>query len=381
MKSRPQRALLVAAVASAFVFTTGFGFGKKEAPPPAFDPAAAADSQAGTFIAQNKPAEKGKMKEVGKVALTACSVMFAFKSNAAASTSGGLFSEAGGVTRAEANVYVEYNLNGMDDAAMQQLTNEICGEAETRLAAAGFDVMPSSELAKSEHFKAMHANGKPSPHEYKMPGNTRYMVYAPAGQQLVDPRYAALGGAFAAAKGQTPEQHEGRLVNELGQQVTPVRINMLVDFASLQGDGHKTWGGLASKDSAEVKTDVRLSVSGELVFRPAGAYDCWKSLKGGRDCAINIHKDGPVFSTAVPVVSADRFYKEVVDQTTTGQKVASGLTKGIAIAAAMSGVKGGRSSDITVYGVNVDPAQYGAEVKKYALGFIDMTYARAKAAK
>jgi hypothetical protein len=377
-----RRLLLATAVASAFVFTTGFGLGKKEAPPPAYDASAGAEAQAGTFISQNKPAEKGKMKDVGKVALTACSVMYAFKSNASASTQGGLFSEAGGVTRAEASVYVEYNLNGMDDAAMQQLTNEICAEAETRLAATGFDVMPVAELANNEHFKAMHANGKPSPHEYKMPGSTKYLVYAPTGQQLVDPRYATLGGAFAAAKGQTPEQHEGRLVNELGQKVTPVRLNMLVDFASLQGDGHKgALGGIASKDSAEVQTDVRLSVSGELVFRPAGAYDCWKSLKGGRDCAINIHKEGPLFSTAVPVVSADKFYQEVVDQTTTGQKVASGLTKGIAFAAAMSGVKGGRSSDITVYGVNVDPAQYGAEVKKHALGFIDMAYARARAAR
>lgn len=377
----PSRKTLIATtVATAFLFTTGFG--KKEAPPPAFDPAAAAASQTGAFIAQNKPADKGKMKDVGKVALTACSVMFAFKSNASASTSGGLFSEAGGVTRAEASVYVEYNLNGMDDARMQQLTNEICAEAEQRLAGAGFDVMPVAELAGNEHFKAMHANGKPSPHEYKMPGgSTKYVVYAPTGQNLVDPRYATLGGAFAAAKGQTPEQHEGRLVNELGQKVTPVRLNLLVDFASLQSDGRKALGGLASKDSAEVKGDVRLSVSGELVLRPAGAYDCWKSLKGGRDCAINIHKEAPVFSTAVPVVSADKFYKEVVDQTTAGQKAASGLTKGLAIAAAMSGVKGGQSRDITVYGVNVDPAQYGAEVKKYALGFIDMAYARAQAAK
>ncbi|MFP5382933.1 MAG: hypothetical protein ACLGHG_02565 [Gammaproteobacteria bacterium] len=381
MRSRPQRALLAMAVASAFVFTTGFGFGKKDAPPPVFDPAAGAESQASVFVALNKPAEKGKMKDVGKVALTACSVMFAFKSNATASTSGGLFSEAGGVTRAEASVRVEYNLNGMDDAAMQQLTNEICAEAETRLASAGFDVMPVAELANNEHFKAMHANGKPSSHEYKMPGSTKYLVYAPQGQQLVDPRYATLGGAFAAAKGQTPEQHEGRLVHELGQKVTPVRLNLLVDFAEVQGDGHKALGGLASKDSAEVKADVRLSVSGELVLRPAGAYDCWKSLKGGRDCAINIHKDGPAFSTAVPVVSGDKFYREVVDQTTTGQKMASGVTKGLALAAAMSGVKGGRSSDITVYGVNVDPVQYGTEVKKYAFGFIDMAYARAKSAK
>lgn len=379
MSLRKRTVLTLATTATAFFFTTAFG--KKDETPPAYDPAAGAAAQAGSFIAANKPAAKGKMQGVGKVALTSCSVMFGVKSNAAAATSGGLFSQAGGVTRAEAKVVVEYNLNGMDEASTQALANEICAEAEARLTTAGFDVMPASELAGNAHYQAMQANGKPSPHEYKMPGgNTRYMVYAPAGQQLVDPRYAALGGAFAAAKGQSPEQHEARMADEL--QVTPVRVNMLVDFASVQGDGSKAaLGGLASKDSAEVKADVRLAVTGEVVLRPITEYECWKSPKGGRDCGIDPYKSAPAFSTGSPVVSADPFYTEVVDQTTKGEKATGAITKGMAIGAAMMGVKGGMSTSITKYGVNVEPAQYGAEVKKYALGFLDMAYGQAAAAR
>jgi hypothetical protein len=378
MSIRHRTLLTVATAAAAFLFTTGFG--KKDAPPPAYDPAASAAGQAATFIAANKPAGKGKMQGVGKVALTSCSVMFAFRSNAAAGTSGGLFSEAGGVTRAEAKVVVEYNLNGMDEAATQALANEICAEAEGRLTAAGFDVMPASELAGNAHYQAMHANGQPSPREYKMPGgNTRYMVYAPPGQQLVDPRYAKLGGALAAAKGQTPEQHEARMADEL--QVTPVRVNMLVDFASVQGDGNKALGGLASKDSAEVTADVRLAVTGEVVLRPISEYQCWKSPKGGRDCGIDAYKSAPAFSTGSPVVSADPFYTEVVDQTSKSEKATGAITKGVAIGAALMGVKGGMSTSITKYGVNVEPGQYGTEVKKYALAFIDMAYTQAAAAR
>lgn len=379
MRIPTRRSLLATTVAAAFVFTTGFGFGKKdEEPPKVYDPAASADSQAGTFVSANKAAEKG-MKGVGKVALTSCSVMFAFKSNASAATSGGLFSEMGSdKRRVDEKIYVEYNLVGADDATMQALTDRICAGAEQRLKAAGFDVLPVAELAGNAHFQGMHSNGQPGPHEYKMPGgNTRYMVYAPTGQQLVDGRFAALGGAFKLAKGQAPEQHEGRLVDEL--KISPVRVNFLVDFATVKGDGTKTMGGLVSKDTAEVKGDVRLSVTGELSVRPAEAYKCWKSLKG-RDCALNPAKDLVVFNSAAPVVSADAFYKQVADATTRGDKIGAGVTKGLAMLSAMGGVSA-TSADITRYNVEVDPAQYGAEAQKYLDGFLDMALVKARAAK
>jgi len=198
------KALSSAAVVSAFVLTTGFGFGKKAEAPPAYDPAASAASQAASFVAPGKAAKF--MADVRKIAITSCNVMFAFKSNGSAGTQGGLFSQAGGVTRAEAKVKVEYNLQGMDDASMQTLTNEICARAEDQTRAAGFDVVPAADLATNEDFQGMHQNARPIPFEYKASGkgtSTRYVVYAPEGQGVFDPRFigtsAGLGAAMLAS--------------------------------------------------------------------------------------------------------------------------------------------------------------------------------------
>lgn len=38
------------------------------------------------------------------------------------------------------------------------------------------------------------------------------------------------------------------------------------------------------------------------------------------------------------------------------------------------------SVDVTRYGVHVDPEQYGAEVQKYAAGFVSMLLSSAKSA-
>lgn len=380
MKSLPRRALLATAVASAFVFTTGFG--KKSEPPKPFDPSASIEGQASAFIAPNKAAGKN-MPSVQKVAITSCNVMFAFKSNATAGTQGGLFSEAGGVTRAEANVSVEYNLHGMDDATMQQLATEICADAEQQVKAAGFDLVPTAELLNNEDYKGIHANAKPVPFEFKASGKsdrTRYMVYAPPGQGIYDPRFigvaAGLGAALKQAKGTSPALFEGRVMDTFGADA--MNINLLVDFAEVKGDGRKgALGGLASKDSAEVKSDARLSISGSIRIQPRAAQKCWERF-GKRECMIDAGKIAE-FNTAMPVVSAEPFYKDLVNETSTGDKVGSAVSKGLAVMSAMGGVSG-RSFDITRYGVHVEPAQYGAEVKKYTHGFIGMALASAKSA-
>lgn len=379
-----RKALIATAIASALVFTTGFGFGKKDEAPPAFDPAGSLEAQATTFIAPNKAAKKEMDKVGNKVAITSCNVMFAFKSNASAGTQGGLFSSAGNTSRAEATVSVEYNLYGMDDASMQQLATEICADAESQVKAAGFDVVPMADLAKNEDYKGIHANAKPAPFEFKAAGKndkTRYMVYAPPGQGVYDMRYigvgAGLGAALKQAKGTSPALFEGRVMDSLG--VDAMNINLLVDFAEVQGDGKKGGlGGLASKDSAKVDAEARLSISGAIKIQPKAIQKCWERF-GKRECMLDMAKV-PEFDTAMPVVSAEPFYQELVNETSTGDKVGSAVSKGLAVMSAMGGVNS-RSFKITRYGVHVDPAQYGEQVKTYAKGFIGMALASAKAAK
>lgn len=382
MKITWRRALGLAAVVSAFVLTTGFGFGKKAEAPRTYNPGESAESQASKFVVPGKAASY--MADVGKIAITSCNVMFAFKSNGSAGTQGGLFSEAGGVTRAEAVVKVEYKLYGMDDASMQDLTNEICAKAEDQTRASGFDVVPAADLATNEDFQGMHQNARPIPFEYKASGkgtSTRYVVYAPDGQGVLDPRFigtsAGLGAAMKAAKGESPDLYEGRVMDALGADA--MHINILVDFAGMQSDGQKgALGGLASKDSASVDAEARLSIAGDMSVRLKVFQKCWERF-GKHECMTDLAKV-PGFTTANPVVSAAPFYTELANETTTGDKVANVATKGVAVLAALSGVKGGMSTNVTRYGVHVDPLQYGTEVKTYVTGFIDMMLSSAKSA-
>jgi hypothetical protein len=385
MTSTSARTTLAAALALALATppALGIGFGKKAAAPPAFDANGSLASQASTFIAPNKAVGK-TMKDVSKIAITSCNVMFAYESNASAGTQGGLFSEAGGVTRAEATVNAEYTLHGMDEPAMQALAAEICQEAEAQVKAAGFEVVPADVLAANEDYQGIHANAKPVPYEYKAGGKgtkSRYLVYAPPGQGVYDPRFigvsAGLGSAMKAAKGTSPQLFEGRVMDTL--QADAMNINLLVDFAAVESDGSKGGlGGLASKDSAKVDGDARLSVSGSVRIVPRAQQECWDRF-GKRECMVDANKI-PEFNTATPVISAEPFYKDFVNETSTGDKVGSAVSKGIAVLGAMGGV-GGRSYSIKRYGVYVEPAQYSAEVKKYAQGFIGMALESAKAAK
>lgn len=373
-----RKALVLTALASALTLSACAG---KVEPPKPFDPAQAAEAQAASFIGMAKNADK-HIKKVKKVAITSCNVMFAFKSNASASTSGGMFSSTAGTTRAESQVMVEYNLHGMDDAGMKSLTNQVCASVEDKTRAAGFDVIPAATLAANANFQGMHKNAKPVPFEYKAGGQgdkTRYMVYAPDGQGISDMRFIGLlstfGAAFKAAKGENPAQYEGKLMDELGADAMHVAI--LVDFAELQSDGHRGKFG-SDKNSANVKAEARLAISGDMNFYLKEELNCWgKDAK--RQCAIDLAKVA-TFNTSRPVISGSPFYTAIRNETKVSDKVAGAATKLLAIAAASSGVKGGTSVDITRYGVDVNPAQYGGEVKTYAGGFVDMMLVRAKSA-
>lgn len=375
------RSSIVLGAAVAVVFTTGFGFGKKAPPPKVFDPERAAAEQAQDFIGLNKAVAK-HMGGVGRIAITSCNVMFAFKSNATAATAGGLFAEAGNTSRMDANVSVEYTLQGADDALMQALTDQICVDAERQVRDAGYDVIAADELRADPNFQGIHANGRPAPYVYKAPGKdskTRYQVYAPSGQSIYDMRFIGFGAGFGAAmkqaKGESPELYEGRVVD--AHQATAMRISLLVDFAQLQSDGRKgALGGLASKDKAKVGGEVRLAVSGDITLRPPSAFDCWERF-GKRECMGKPNKF-PSFTTTTPVVSQDVFYRDVVNSTTKGDKIGSAVSKGLAVVSALGGVSS-RSYKITRYTVDVDPAVYGEEVKKYAAGMIEMALARSVA--
>ncbi len=346
---------------------------------PVFDPNAGIQAQAANFIADN-----GKTKylsDVKKVAVTGCNVLFAETSSASSATDGGIFSTAGGVSRSEAKVTVLYTLGGLSDAEQQKIANDVCADASNRLKSAGFEVVPTSELLKNEAFQALMSAGKASPFNYKSPGKgskTTYKVFAPSGYTVYDPRYigvaAGLGQAFKAAAGTSAAQHETRVMQQLG--VSAVNINVLIDFAELQGTGDQKAFRLSSQNTAEVKHGVNLGITGQVDFKPHKELKCWKRF-GKDECMLNVVP--PSFSSKNAVTTNEKFYKEVVNTTTTGDKAAAAFTKGLSMLAAAGGLSGTSSTDITRYRVDVEPAQFTKVGRKGVDGFLDMVFVSAKA--
>lgn len=346
---------------------------------PVFDANASAQAQAAHFIADNGKTKY--MSGVKKVAVLGCNVLFAENSSAHAGTEGGMFSTAGGVSRSEAKVSVLYSLSGLSDADMQRMTNSICKDAEDRLQKAGMDVTPTSELMKNEAFQQLLSAGKASPFNYKSPtkgSKTTYKIFAPTGYTVYDMRYlgslGGLGQAFKAAGGNSAAQLETRVMKQL--DVSAVSINIMIDFAQLQGDGTRGGlGGLASKDTAEVKHGVNLGITGLVDIKPVKELKCWKRF-GKDECMLNVV--APTFNSKNAVTTNEKFYKEVVNATTASDKAAGAITKGLSMLAAAGGVSGTSSVDITRYRVEVEPAQFEKISRKGVDGFMDMTFYSAK---
>jgi hypothetical protein len=347
---------------------------------PVFDPQADLQSQAATFITSNKDARK--MGDAGKGAVLACNVMFAHRAAAHAGTGGGLFNHSG-TTRAEAKVSVFYTLVGLADADYQRMTDAICAKAEQQLVAQGVQLVPRAELEANPQYQALRAAGRETPYDFKPPkgdSNARYMVYSAGGATLYDARYiggmSGLGQAFKAVKGTSAEQMAASVMDQFGADA--ININLLVDFAELQSSGAaRTWQ-LTDVDKAEVSGTVGLSISGDVSFRLARHMDCWDRF-GKRECMVK-NGNTPMFSSKLPVLMQEPFYESVVETTTTGDKAAAVLTKGIAILSAMSGVSG-TSYDTTRYEVRVNPTQFGDTAVTGAERFVDMALLTAKTAR
>lgn len=345
-------------------------------PAPVFDPQADVRAQAAQFIDNN-----GKTKnlaEVRKVAVTSCNVLFAESAAAHSGTGGGLFSEVGNTRRAEAKVSVVYTLEGASDADMQRFTNDVCADAERRMQAAGYEIVPTAELIADAGFQALMASGKSSPFKYKN-GNSTYKVFAPDGYTVYDPRYlgtaGGLGQAFKAMGGNSIEHHHGLVMDTF--QATAVAINVMIDFAELQGDGKHGPYSLASKNTAEVRHGVNLGVTGQVEFRPLSKLDCWDRF-GKRECMLKAGQS-PVFTSSNPVTTREVFYKAVVNTTTTGDKVAAGVTKALSVVAAIGGIGGVSSQNTTRYSVEVEPAQFTKVGRDGVNGFLDMVFLSARA--
>ncbi|TBR20748.1 hypothetical protein EPO15_12175 [bacterium] len=339
---------------------------QKQVKVPTYDANATPQSQASAFIgAQNTMLLTNK-----KAFISECNVLVAHQTGASAGTTAGLLNNTGG--RVESKVYSIYYLKGITDEQLQNLADSVCADAEARLAGAGYEVVSRASLAGNEKFAKLAANGKASPFEYGV-GKNKYKVYAAKGSTVFNPAYIGAGGGLAMAMkqagGSAPTFMEAGLVDELGADA--VRVNIALDFSSLEGDGHGKW---LKKDTAEVKGKVLFAVSGDMTILPKDGVKCGKRF-GNKECYTPAKLSK--LRLKFPVTSDEKFYTEIKDATTTGDKVAAVATKAIGLLTAMAGGTGSSSSAKRT-DVNIDPAAYDAVAKKSVSNFLDMALTAAK---
>lgn len=343
---------------------------------PKFDPNASAKSQAALFMDVQK---KSDIAKLDKLAVTSCNVLYGTETGASASTRPGLGEDRS--SRGEVNVSTLYVMQGVDNTQLQALTSSLCETASAKLAAAGYTLVPGSELAAHPNYQKMHAAGQATPFTMKQKNGTTYTVFTPAGQSVVDQSFMSTGGAignvFKAMGGGGPGVAEAALIDEL--QTAAVHINILVDFASAKSNDKKgILGNITGQDSAKVDAKVSLAVSGFVSFYPVADLQCFKSL--ATPCSMPNAPRSPRVIAKLPLESGEPFYSSIADIKSTGSKVGetaynvfAGLTQ-LAAAAAGSG-SGAGMVHTTQYGVVVDYPAYQAATTRLSDRFMDMAMA------
>jgi hypothetical protein len=361
-----QTAVRIAAASSMFL-TGCAGLGAK--PAPKFDLDQPAASQAATFINVTNPKNKG---QVGRVAVTSCNMVVADMAGGVSQTDAGLFGETRGRNDKKISMYLY--LRGISDEQLQAMTDEACASAEAALKSSGLEVVPRSEFASNEHYLKLHEGGK-SPVTFDPPGGEKYKIFVPKGQKMVDMRYLTTGGglklAMAAAAGNTPANHKGRLMDEL--KADDVHISLKINFGAVEGDKKGFLSSVARKDTAEVKATTDVIITGRVEVVTNESLKCWERF-GKKECMGN--GKHPQFALKYPI-NVPGAVIEVKDETTKGDKIGGAISGGLSMLAAMSGSRGTAMST-TRKGVVVDPAKYAAGVKRAAASMAEMVAASAK---
>lgn len=337
---------------------------------PQYDMNATPQSQAATFIGVQNPKY---LAEVKKVFIGECNVLFGETTAASAGTSSGMFeSNAGKVQKKVSSIYY---LKGLTEEQMQSMADSICNDAEARLKAAGYEVVDRAALTANPAYAKMTANGKKSPYEFKVGKNTTYKVFAANGASVFNMAYLGAGGglkmAMQAASGSAPVFGEGLLVDEY--QAAAVKINALLDFSEVESNDSK-WDKWTKKETAEVKGKVRFAAKGTIDFVPVSTVKCGKRF-GNKECANN----GKFvrMNLKLPVTTDEKFYTDISDATTKGDKIAGAISSTIGMLAALSG-GAGMSGSVKRTNVTVDPAAYASVAQKTVGNFVDMALHRAK---
>lgn len=274
------------------------------------------------------------------LANTGCLVAFGIGNGGASTARPGLFSSSSGSAR----VSTIYRLQGIDDARMQRITDELCAAFD-----AGVQQMGGS--GASEAFRA-HANYQ----RYADAGvdsgasfgdrPVEYRVFAPTGDRITHP-------AFSVGTGiDNLRIREAGVANAIGAR--PVRAVFQIDFAEV--DARRDRGlltGMVGQRTAEVETQVGVRVNLAITTYDATRFRCWNRF-GMAECnPADVRRTERSWEPDSALQSSAAIVS-VEDTTTGGQRAAQAA---INVFGALGG--GGRLS-YSQHVVQVDGERYEA---------------------
>jgi len=279
-----------------------------------------------------------------KVMVTSCTVLFAVKSSGSSATRAGLFDDK---KASQVTVQSIFTMVGVDEAAYQRMTDEICKSGSAALSSAGYDVVPT-ESPDEKATADFRGHGKDSPINKKI-ADVVYVGYAPTGQKVMDPALVSGLGQFKHpyAEATIAKQADAR----------PVRLLYTVEFADVRGRDDK---GRLKQNSAVVTADVKVSVSGSIVTYDGSKSKCYKGITGREACTNNDAIPGPngkaqTFAPAADVSSAEPIVSVDDANSAVGQAALSAVNT-------LAMFAGTRRRNVSEYAVTVDPAKYESMV-------------------
>ncbi len=261
-----------------------------------------------------------------------------------------------------ADVSVSYNLKGIDNGVFQSLTDTAYHDFMTFLEAKGVEVISLETLKGNPVYQKIASHGEGSPSEQTSrvePKAGKSLIFAPKGMPVYFTLYdkkAGIGELFsqfgAAASADAPHNLEAQLIEELG--ATMARVRIVVGFADLTT--HR------SMSRAAVNGTMRFTIAAEQT--EIAFYNQVDSWEGGfgddKKKAYNLNTGkASLFMLQEPIISGEVIDKEIIETTSTAEKLAEGALNAISLLA------GSGASMSREYDAVADEARYEGTAKKY----------------
>jgi hypothetical protein len=293
------------------------------------------------------------LKGVKKVFIPSFQVEFITKSSASADSYG--FGGKGSTSS------ISYTLKGLDDAALQTITDTLYADFVGDLKAMGLEVVPWDQLQANPLYLEILKVAEKTPSKQKSrtePKAGESVVFTPQGMPFYFTLYDQKAGLSAllnlASTGVTNAPHniEAHLIDALG--ATMLKVRLVVGFADVKaGSSSGTSGSTSGKMRFSVASKWSEVISGNKIDTWEGGFGEQKTKSYALRTA-NMTK----FTLLKPIISDEPITKEIIGTTSTAAKVGEGVMNALS---AFTGI----SSLTREYDAVADAPAYDAAGRNY----------------